>query len=118
MSTLGHISDPHCYTSFIIAVIAVINKPKAKYNFRQNGYFEDAGFANVTETIVRVPMGSWPKGKRYKEMGIYNRENTLECVQAFTVKLFTHVLGWTLEECEVLMAKVRKFGAVKDSFQM
>lgn len=53
-------------------------------------------------------MGSWPKGKRYKEMGIYNRENTLECVQAFTVRLFTHVLGWTMEECEVLMGKVRK----------
>lgn len=74
----------------------------------QKKLFEDNGFVNVTETTLKVPMGSWAKGKKNKEMGIYNRENTLECVSAFTLSLFTRVLGWSVEECQVLMAKVRK----------
>ena len=52
-------------------------------------------------------MGTWPKDKKLKELGMYQREQMVECVDAFTLGLFTRFLGWDLEETQVLTAQVR-----------
>ena len=32
-------------------------------------FMEDAGFFNAVETIYKWPQNTWPKDKRYKELG-------------------------------------------------
>lgn len=32
---------------------------------------KDAGFVNVEERIVKIPIGSWPKDKKLKTVGLY-----------------------------------------------
>lgn len=53
-------------------------------------------------------MGPWAKGSKHKEIGRFQREHMIACVEPFTMAIFTRVLGWSLEETQVIMANVRK----------
>ncbi|KAF6815078.1 methyltransferase domain-containing protein [Colletotrichum sojae] len=67
-----------------------------------------AGFVDITMTKYKWPTNSWPMDPHYKELGIWTRENLLAGVEALTLGPFTRALEWTPEECQVLMADVRK----------
>ncbi|EME87174.1 uncharacterized protein MYCFIDRAFT_84230 [Pseudocercospora fijiensis CIRAD86] len=68
---------------------------------------EDAGFENVHFQMIKRPVNDWPKDPKMKEIGRYSRLNYLEGLEGFTMAPFTRVLGWTPEEAQVLIAKVR-----------
>ncbi|KAK3321507.1 S-adenosyl-L-methionine-dependent methyltransferase [Cercophora scortea] len=68
----------------------------------------EAGFINVEKVEFKWPINSWPKDKKYKELGSWVYENILEGLQALSLMLFTNVLGWTPEELEVFLVDVRK----------
>ncbi|KAL4862610.1 hypothetical protein BDV12DRAFT_178584 [Aspergillus spectabilis] len=69
---------------------------------------EEAGFVDVRLKIVKRPSNVWPKEKEMKRLGLYTLTNHLNGLHAFTIGLFTRVLGWTAPEVEVLIAKCRK----------
>ncbi|KAK0622006.1 S-adenosyl-L-methionine-dependent methyltransferase [Bombardia bombarda] len=68
---------------------------------------EEAGFVNVKEQRFSLPIGSWPRDPRLKEVGTLMGINFVEGVEAFTAALFKDVLGWSQEEVAVLNAGVR-----------
>ncbi|KAF7585875.1 hypothetical protein BBP40_009950 [Aspergillus hancockii] len=72
------------------------------------GWVEDAGFTSVDEQTFPLPLGSWPKDQRLKEIGRFNAVNFVEGVDAFTASLLPEVLGWRQEEVIVLNAGVRR----------
>lgn len=74
----------------------------------------EAGFERVTEQRFKLPIGSWPKDARLKEVGTLMGVNFFEGVEAFTAALFTDVLGWKREEVTVLNAGVRAASRRKD----
>jgi hypothetical protein len=84
-----------------------------------------AGFADVTEHRFKLPIGPWPKDKRLKTLGRYQRLVWEESMEMWVMMLFTKVLGvrsqsrlqldlfadavqMTRAEVELLMADVRK----------
>ncbi|RDW86014.1 hypothetical protein BP5796_04339 [Coleophoma crateriformis] len=67
----------------------------------------NAGFVDVVDKTYKVPVGPWAKDKKAKELGRYHMVHMLDVVEPYTLGLFTRVLGWSKDECEVLMAKVR-----------
>ena len=67
----------------------------------------EAGFQRINEQRFRLPIGSWPKDERLKEVGTLMSINFQEGVSGFTAVLFTDVLGWSREEVEVFNASVR-----------
>ena len=69
---------------------------------------EDAGFENVQFQMIKRPVNDWPKDPKMKEIGRYSCLNYLEGLEGFTMAPFTRVLGWSPEEAQVLIAKVRK----------
>ena len=70
---------------------------KLGINFRaaESAYqaMKDAGLTNVTERIVKVPIGPWAKDKRLKLWGGWFRYFILEALEGFVLRLFTDVLG-------------------------
>jgi SAM-dependent methyltransferase len=70
-------------------------------------WVKDAGFVNVKVETFKLPVGSWPKDPRLKEIGTLMGVNFTEGVEAFTAALFADVLGWSKEEITVLNAGVR-----------
>ncbi|KAF0317860.1 Secondary metabolism regulator LAE1 [Colletotrichum sp. SAR11_59] len=82
-------------------------------SFKQ--WTEQAGFENISEKKFKLPIGSWPRDERLKEIGTLMGHNFLEGVEAFTAALFKDVLGWSQEEVIVLNAGVRAAVHKKDA---
>lgn len=68
----------------------------------------DAGFVNIVEKNFKWPMNSWPKDPKMKDLGAWGLEAIYEGLQALSLMHIVGVLGWSVEEVEVLLAQVRK----------
>lgn len=66
------------------------------------------GLTKTVLSVFQVPLSPWPKDKRLKELGQYMNLLMAEAMQAYSLALFTRVLGWQPEEVEILLAQARK----------
>lgn len=89
------------------------------------GRIERAGFQNVTEKVMKVPLGHWPKNPLLKKVGAYMHAVLYDGLQGMLFGLsvsslvlitppgicmgpLTRGLGWTREEVELYLPGVRK----------
>ena len=84
----------------------------------------EAGFVDVTEEILEVPWGGWPKDHRLKTIGVWHlgmsrsmtsmpslltsTEQLFMGLQGIAMGLFTRMHGWTSEEVEVFLVGLRR----------
>ncbi|OKL62917.1 hypothetical protein UA08_01993 [Talaromyces atroroseus] len=68
---------------------------------------EEAGFVDVVDDAFKVPIGTWPRDRRMKEIGKFQLYQMLEAVEPFTLAVFTRVLKWRPEETRDLIDKVK-----------
>ncbi|EEU34221.1 uncharacterized protein NECHADRAFT_96602 [Fusarium vanettenii 77-13-4] len=66
-----------------------------------------AGFEEVQEEIRKMPLGAWPKDPKLKEIGKYQAIQEAQAIESYTPQIFSSVLGWSQEEIQVFMAKVK-----------
>ena len=52
-----------------------------------------AGFVDVVEHRVKVPIGGWAKDPHLKQLGRYNRLHWEEGIEGWTMMLLTTILG-------------------------
>ena len=71
-------------------------------------YMREAGFVDVRENIFKVPSAPWPRDKRLKQIGALELTNVVEGAQAFGLRVFERVFGWTKEQTDVVMIQFRK----------
>ena len=71
-------------------------------------WVEDAGFVDVKEYTFKIPVNSWPKDKKLKEVGKYQCMNYTEGMEGISIGLFTRVLKWQPMEVSVFLARIRK----------
>ncbi len=65
-----------------------------------------AGFVNISERKMAVPLGPWAKGRDQKIMGALQRANGLRGMRAITQAVFTKALGWTEADADAILAQV------------
>ncbi|KAL9117532.1 MAG: hypothetical protein Q9187_005932 [Circinaria calcarea] len=70
-------------------------------------WVEEEGFVDIKEYHFKVPLNSWPKDKRLKEIGKYHLINYYEGCEGFCIGLLTRVLQWQPAEVQVLLARLR-----------
>lgn len=73
---------------------------------------QDAGFVDVEEYILKIPVGPWPKDKNLKTVGKFEYLNMTEGVEALSLRVFTKGLAWSPEMVQLFLMDVRK--QVKD----
>ncbi|KAI2469739.1 S-adenosyl-L-methionine-dependent methyltransferase [Annulohypoxylon bovei var. microspora] len=66
------------------------------------------GYVNVTERIFHIPIGTWPKNKTLKSVGLYWKTILLDGIQAIALGPMTRGLLWRREQVEALLVSVRK----------
>ncbi|PGG99508.1 hypothetical protein AJ79_08510 [Helicocarpus griseus UAMH5409] len=71
-------------------------------------WVREAGFTNIVHKEYVLPLGPWAKDPHLKVLGAYNHMMVSQGAEAFSLRLFIKVLGWSIEEVQVLLAKVRK----------
>lgn len=71
-------------------------------------WMREAGFVNLVHKVYKIPIGPWPADKHLKTLGAYNYMMLSQGAEGFSLRLFINVLGWSYEEVQVLLAKVRR----------
>lgn len=72
------------------------------------GLLQDAGFKDIQEKRLKLPIGSWPADKKLQDVGAYNLAATEAGLQGFALYLLTQVHGWTAEEANAYIERMRK----------
>jgi hypothetical protein len=75
---------------------------------RYASQLRDAGFEQVDEQIMKLPVGVWPRDRRMKVVGLYNRAVIYDGLQGIAMAPFTRALGWTKEQVEVFLVEMRR----------
>ena len=75
---------------------------------RLKGQMEKIGFQDVHVRKDKWPINPWPKGLRWKVLGMVVLQNFDEGLESFSYKLCMEVLGWTKEAVDRLLVEVRK----------
>lgn len=68
----------------------------------------ETGFVDVKIERFRWPSNSWPKDKKYKELGTWCYENFSSGLEAITMAALTRGHGWSVEDTTVFLMDVRK----------
>jgi len=69
-------------------------------------YLKQAGFVKIHEQKRRAPIGSWPKDKHYKELGVLAGMTAATGYQAYGLAMFTRVLGWDPNDAQKIIDDV------------
>jgi hypothetical protein len=69
--------------------------------------FQQAGFVDIQHIDLKVPMGPWPKDRKLKGIGLLELHSLKEGYEAYLLRGLTQVLGLSMEEAAVIMAKGR-----------
>jgi hypothetical protein len=75
-------------------------------------WYQDAGFIDVKEEVMRIPINGWPRDPRFKMLGKYWAKSLLDGLEGFAMKAFTGVHRWTPAEVQVYLVDVRN--SIKD----
>jgi hypothetical protein len=71
------------------------------------GVLQQAGFTNINQSQIKLPIGSWAEDQKLREIGLYLSDHILwELVKAILVKCA--LLGLTREEADALAIEIRK----------
>jgi len=71
-------------------------------------WYIEAGFVDVQEKIIKIPINSWPRDRHLKSLGSHWAEDILAGLQAFSLALFSRIFMWNKTEIEVYLVNVRK----------
>ncbi|KAF9699404.1 hypothetical protein EKO04_002129 [Ascochyta lentis] len=75
-------------------------------------FCQDAGFVNVRHEVRKVPIDTWARDKKLKQIGALYRLNLEELLEAALLGLLVRVENWKPEEVNVFIAQIRT--ALKD----
>ncbi|KAI9814860.1 MAG: hypothetical protein M1832_005662 [Thelocarpon impressellum] len=70
-------------------------------------WLKDAGFVDVYAKKHKLPLGPWPEDERLKKIGAWYLLNIFEGLEGISMAIFTRCLGWSVQEVQILLAKVR-----------
>ncbi|KJZ75928.1 hypothetical protein HIM_04752 [Hirsutella minnesotensis 3608] len=108
----GVVSDDHAVAKFWARVNEGLTSLGIDLDRAAGGFLaqkmRDAGFVNVTERIFHVPIGTWPKNKVLKTVGLYWRTILLDGLQAIALGPLTRGLNWNREQVELFLMEVRR----------
>ena len=75
---------------------------------RLEAWIREAGFEDIHHEKVRLPIGIWPKDKKMRDVGAFNLVQLKDGLEGFSLRMFTHYLGWAPNELQVLLGEVRR----------
>jgi SAM-dependent methyltransferase len=71
-------------------------------------YMKDAGFVDIVEKKYTWAIGPWIRGKKQKLWATWMMQNFLDGIHGWNMAILIRGMGWTVEEVEILLTKVRE----------
>ncbi|KAK8109340.1 TAM domain methyltransferase [Apiospora sp. TS-2023a] len=79
----------------------------ATFPYRYKSILHKAGFRRIHVRKYAVPTNAWANSKSLQRIGHMQATNFLSVVDILSRDMFVHVLGWTSQEADALIAQVR-----------
>ena len=74
---------------------------------RMERYMRDAGFIDIVHQQWKVPIGGWPQDPKLKQVGQLNGLFIDQSLDGFAIYPVGEILGWSFEETNTLVKKMR-----------
>lgn len=103
-------ADLPIFRVFSLMKMASLSAGRALYYESFKAQMEEAGFVDIEETRVKIPLGPWERDTLGKEIGRYNMINFMEGLEGYCLALFTRVLGMGVEEVRQLLESAKRDG--------
>jgi hypothetical protein len=68
----------------------------------------EAGFTDVIERTLKLPIGPWPQNQLLRKVGTYFLAVIQDGLQAIAMRPLTKGLGWSPEAVEMFLTQVRQ----------
>ncbi|KAJ9617191.1 hypothetical protein H2200_000912 [Cladophialophora chaetospira] len=68
----------------------------------------NAGFINVICRRLKVPIGPWPRDPVLRQAGMFGLVNLLDGIHGISLKIFTGLLDYSLDDLETLLSACRR----------
>ncbi|KAG9242317.1 S-adenosyl-L-methionine-dependent methyltransferase [Calycina marina] len=95
------------WSTYIIEASIALGRPiNTAHTYKD--LLTNAGFENVVETQFTWPQNNWPQDPKLKELGLGMCENIDNGLEAMSLFLFSHGLGWNIERIYTFLIDVRK----------
>ncbi|KAI0602629.1 S-adenosyl-L-methionine-dependent methyltransferase [Biscogniauxia sp. FL1348] len=112
MSTNGDLPAEHPVAQYWSYIREGLSSLGVNFEFASEGHIAEVmrqcGYVNVTEKVFHIPIGTWPRNKKLKSVGLYWKTILLDGVQAIALGPMTRGLRWRREQVETFLAAVRK----------
>jgi hypothetical protein len=69
------------------------------------GWLEEVGFEDVHESLYKIPVNGWPRGRALKHIGQMWQRNLMNGLSGFSLGLLHRIRGRTLEDIEVRLLR-------------
>lgn len=84
-----------------------VGKPLNIARFHKK-WMEDAGFVDVKEKVVKVPIGPWARDPKLKDLGRFERVHMNEAVEAHSMAFYTRGLNYSVDQARIAFELVKK----------
>lgn len=71
-------------------------------------WMRDAGFVDVEQEIIEVPIGQWSLDEDWREVGMMHRENLINGTASYILAFFTKILEWDVKDAKLYISRVRE----------
>ncbi|KAH7157246.1 hypothetical protein B0J13DRAFT_603046 [Dactylonectria estremocensis] len=68
---------------------------------------KEAGLSGVIERRLKLPLGPWPKDKKLRSWGAWNRQFLLQALEGFSIRGLTEMLGWSFNDAQLFLMDMR-----------
>jgi len=79
-----------------------------RYERRTGQFLRDAGFVDIQEVVLKLPMSPWPADRYLKDVGRWFNLGFQEGLEAITLGPMTRVMGWSAVEVRNFILSVQK----------
>ncbi|KAI5463650.1 S-adenosyl-L-methionine-dependent methyltransferase [Mariannaea sp. PMI_226] len=104
------VDKDHIFTKWAELFTEVGKKIGRTFEFNDGSVQENAakaGFINITHKSFKIPVSAWPKDKKLKNLGAFVDLYMDISLDGFVIFPIGQILGWSLEEIQALVAKMR-----------
>ncbi|KAH8886741.1 S-adenosyl-L-methionine-dependent methyltransferase [Thozetella sp. PMI_491] len=112
MSVEGRVPMEHPIATYWNWVTQALNTLGIQLQAAGTGYLpnamRNAGFLNVTERVIQLPIGTWPTDRTLKTVGLCWRNVLLDGIYPIAIGPLTRAFGWSRQQVELFLVQVRE----------
>ncbi|PUU78552.1 S-adenosyl-L-methionine-dependent methyltransferase [Tuber borchii] len=103
--TTGHAL--YQWQQYLLETTERAGKP-LRYEARTGQLLREAGFVDVQEVVLKLPLSPWPSDSYLKDCGRWYNLGLSEALEGYTLAPMTRVGGWSVDDVKNLLGPVQK----------